>query len=91
MKYMTDAMLSGLAKELRAQGIDCETVHMRMLGNERSQESIGDHKILKFLTERKGDVTLITADTKLANYCQEFGVPCIRVQDLVGRSILSKR
>ena len=83
MHYMTDAHLSGLAKELRAKGIDCETVHKLMLGNERSQESISDPQIVKFLREKQGSITLITLDTELSEYCAISDIPCIRVQDLV--------
>lgn len=82
-KYMTDAHLSGLAKELRAKGVDCDTVHKLMLGNERSQESISDPQIVKFLREKPGSITLITLDTELSEYCAISGIPCIRVQDLV--------
>ena len=82
-KYMTDAHLSGLAKELRARGIDCDTVHKLILGNERSQESISDPQIVKFLKEKRGSITLITLDTELAEYCAIDSIPCIRVQDLV--------
>lgn len=83
MRYVTDAQLSGLAKELRDKGVDCQTVHMALLGNEDSQVSIDDSKILKFLIDSRGAVTLITLDNGLARYCSTFGVPFIRVQDLV--------
>ncbi len=85
---MTDANLSGLAKELRAKGINCETVHRLMLGNERSQERITDPQIVKFLRERRGFITLITLDSELAEYCAINDIPCIRVQDLVSDYIL---
>lgn len=84
---MTDAQLSGLAKELREKGIDCQTVHMTMKGNEDSRVSIDDSEILKFLIEQRGSVTLITLDNGLARYCSTFDVPCIRVQDLVAERI----
>ncbi len=80
---MTDAQLSGLAKELRDKGIDCQTVHMLIKGNEDSRVSIDDSEILKFLMGQKGGLTLITLDKGLARYCATFGVPCVRVQNLV--------
>ena len=70
MKYMTDANISGLAKELRAEGIDCETVHKLMVMNEDSRIPIKDPAILKFLTEQKNQLTLITMDTELSEYCK---------------------
>ncbi len=88
MRYMTDAHLSGLAKELRAKGIDCETVHKLMLGNERSQERITDPQIVKFLREKRPSITLITLDSELVEYCATNDIPCIRVQDLVSDYIL---
>lgn len=88
LRYMTDAQLSGLARELREKGIDCQTVHMLMKGNEDSRVSIDDSEILKFLSEQKGAMTLITLDKGLARYCATFGVPCIRVQDVVADRIL---
>jgi len=42
MKYMPDTMISGLAKELRKKGIDCETAHKLMRGNEDSRVRILD-------------------------------------------------
>jgi hypothetical protein len=87
LRYMTDAQLSGLAKELREKRIDCRTVHMLMRGNEDSRVSIDDSEILKFLMDQKGGLTLITLDKGLARYCATFGVPCIRVQNLVADHI----
>lgn len=87
MRYVTDANVSGLAKELRKLGIDCQTIHMMMLGHERSQEAISDPDIFKFLKEQKTPVTLITMDTELAKYCGVGGIPCIRIQDLVADHI----
>ena len=83
MRYMTDAHLSGLAEELRGQGVECETVHKTMLGHEDSRVKITDPEIVKFLSGKGGGVTLITLDNELAEYCSTFGIPVIRVQDLV--------
>jgi predicted nuclease of predicted toxin-antitoxin system len=80
---MTDAHLSGLAGELRGKGVDCETVHKMMLGHEDSRVKITDPEIVKFLSGKEGLVTLITLDNELAEYCLTFGIPIIRVQDLV--------
>ncbi len=87
MKYMTDAHLSGLAKELREKGIDCETVHKMMLGTEDSSVKITDPEIVKFLSKKRKGVTLITLDSELAGYCSELHIPCIRVQDIVASYI----
>ncbi len=37
MKYVTNANVSGLAKELRSRQIDCETVHKLILNTEDSE------------------------------------------------------
>ena len=87
MKYVTDANISGLAKELRSKGIDCETVHKLMLMNEDSRIPVKDPAIIKFLTDQKNQITLITMDNELSEYCKIFGIPWIRVQDLVADHI----
>jgi uncharacterized protein with PIN domain len=89
MRYMTDAHLSGLAKELRGKGINCETVHKMMLGHEDSRVKISDPEIVKFLTAKS--ITLITLDNELAEYCSTLGISVIRVQDLVSRYIGESR
>ena len=83
MKYMTDANISGLAKELRAKDIECQTVHKMMLNNEDTRIPIKDPQIVKFLSEQNKTITLITMDNLLAEYCKTFEIPCIRIQDLV--------
>ncbi len=87
MSYMADAHLSGLARELREKGVDCETVHKLMLGHEDSRVKISDPDIVKYLASQRGSVALITLDNELAEYCSKFGIPVIRVQDLVARHI----
>jgi len=87
LKYLTDAHLSGLAKELRDKGVDCETVHKMMLGHEDSRVKIRDDEIVKFLLGKRRRVALITLDNQLADYCKTLGIPCVRVQDLVARYI----
>ena len=84
MKYMTDANISGLAKELQANGIDCQTVHELMLKSNDSRVPIKDPEIVKFLQGQDKKIRLITLDTELAEYCKTFDIPCIRLQDLVG-------
>jgi hypothetical protein len=91
MLYMTDAHLSGLAKELREEGIECETVHKLMLGNEDSRVKITDPEIVKFLKGKDKSVALITLDNELAEYCTALDIPVIRVQDLVSEHILASR
>ena len=91
MRYVTDAHLSGLARELRAKGVECETVHKLMLGNEDSRVKISDPEIVKFLSAEGGSLTLITLDNELAEYCSALGIPVIRVQDLVSRHIQSSK
>ena len=88
MLYMTDAHLSGLAKELRAKGVECETVHKLVLGHEDSRVKISDPAIVKFLVAQNKSVTLITLDNELAEYCATLGFHAIRVQDLVLQHIL---
>jgi rRNA-processing protein FCF1 len=85
---MTDAHLSGLAKELRGKGVYCETVHKLMRGHEDSRVKITDPEIVKFLASKAKSVTLITLDNELAEYCATLGIPAIRVQDLVLQHIL---
>ena len=84
---MTDAHLSGLARELREKGVDCQTVHRLMLGHEDSRVKISDPEIVKFLVSQNRSVALITLDTELAEYCSKFEIPVIRVQDLVSEHI----
>jgi hypothetical protein len=84
---MTDAHLSGLAKELRGKGVNCETVHKLMLGNEDSRIKITDPEIVQFLVAKKKSIALITMDNELAEYCSSFEIPVIRVQDVVSRHI----
>jgi uncharacterized protein YacL len=76
-------MFSGLAKELRNNGIDCETAHKLILGTEDTRIKISDAKIFDFLRKANGTITLITADNDLSEYCQTSNIPCIRIQDLV--------
>jgi uncharacterized protein with PIN domain len=91
MRYMTDAHLSGLAKELREKGVDCQTVHRLMLGNEDSRVKISDPEIVKFLSSQGGSLALITLDSELAEYCSKFGIPVVRVQDVVSEHIREQR
>ena len=87
MRYVVDQMMSGLAKELSANGIDCSTIQKALRGNEDSSKSIDDAEIFEYLMKNRGDVTLITVDNDLAKYCKRFSIPCIRVQDAVLRTI----
>ena len=91
LRYMTDAHLSGLAKELREKGIDCQTVHKMILDHEDSRVKITDPEIVKFLTSQRGSVALITLDSELAEYCSKFDIPVIRVQDVVSRQIQASK
>jgi predicted nuclease of predicted toxin-antitoxin system len=87
MRYMTDAHLSGLARELREKGVECETVHKLVLGTEDSRIKITDPEIVKFLAAKNKSVALITLDNELAEYCSTFDIPVIRVQELVSKHI----
>lgn len=87
MKYVVDQMLSGLARELSPNGVDCSTVQNALRGNEDSSKSIGDDEIFDFLMKNKGSVALMTVDNDLARYCRRFGIDCIRVQDAVLHAI----
>jgi rRNA-processing protein FCF1 len=82
-------MLSGLARELSTQGIECVTVNRALRGNEDSSQRIDDDEIFEYLMKNRGEVTLITVDNELARYCKRFALPCIRVQDAVLRVIRS--
>ncbi|MGH9919495.1 MAG: hypothetical protein ACRD6W_11600 [Nitrososphaerales archaeon] len=88
---MTDAHLSGLARELREKGVDCQTVHKLMLDHEDSRVKITDPEIVKFLASKAKSLTLITMDSELAEYCSTFEIPVIRVQDLVSDHIRRSR
>jgi rRNA-processing protein FCF1 len=90
MRYIVDQMLSGLAKELSANGVDCITAQKALRGNEDSSKSIDDDEIFEYLMKNRGEVTLITVDNDLAKYCKRFSIPCIRVQDAVLREIQSR-
>ncbi len=83
MRYMTDAHLSGLARELKNKGMECQTVHKLSLGHEDSRVKISDPDIVKYLSSKHGEVCLITLDSELAEYCTAFGIPVVRVQDIV--------
>jgi hypothetical protein len=48
---------------------------------------ITDPEIMKFLASQSKSITLITIDREIAEYCSAFGIPIIRVQDLVSRHI----
>ena len=80
-----------LARELREKEVDCQTVHMLMLGHEDSRVKISDPEIVKFLASKQGSVALITLDNELAEYCSKFEIPVIRVQDLVFRHIQTSK
>ena len=83
MMYTVDQNLAGLAKELRKQGIPCETITKLVNGNEDSRVSVHDPVIVKYLRESKGQVTLITADAELAEYCRLEGILHIFSWDLI--------
>ena len=92
MKYMTDAQLANVSKIARAKGIDCDTVHKLMLGNEESQVSIADELIREFLLEKRSagiTITLITNDKDLAGHCRIDKLPLIYVPDLIVDHILT--
>ncbi len=89
MRYVVDQMLSGLAKELSASGIDCVTVQKALRGDEDSRVGIDDDEIFEYLMKNKGSMTLITVDKDLARYCKRFALPCISVQDAVLKAIQS--
>ncbi|MDA4125357.1 MAG: hypothetical protein OK438_07945 [Thaumarchaeota archaeon] len=89
MRYIVDQMLSGLAKELTASGVDCATVQKAIRGDEDSSKAIDDDQIFEYLMKNRGTVTLITVDKDLAKYCRRFNLPCISIQDAVLKVIQS--
>lgn len=87
MKYMTDAHIAHVAPKLREKGIDCQIIHMRMRGNEASQEQILDGELFAFLTKAVGTITLITSDIDLSDYCRFNNIPYITIWDAVAEVI----
>ena len=85
---MTDASLADLAPELRRRGIDCETCHKLIRGDEHSQERISDGEIVEFLRRATVPLTLIVVDHDLAEHCKFGKLPHIRVQDTVAEYII---
>ena len=86
MKYMTDAQIANVAPVLRSAGIDCETVHKLMRGNENSQVKIEDPEIVQFLMKQRregNEITLVCNDKDLAGHCKVQGLPVLFVPDLV--------
>ena len=86
MKYMTDAQIANVAPVLRSVGVDCETVHRRMLGNEDSRVKIEDPEIVQFLMKQRqkgNEITLICNDKDLAGHCRVQDLPVLFVADLV--------
>jgi len=90
MKYVVDQMLAGMKKELRAQGIDCETATKLVRGTEDSSLKVKDVEIFQLLKREGGRLTLITLDNDLSEYCRAELLPCIRVQDLVVEHIKTR-
>lgn len=71
---------------LRNARVDCETIHKRMRGDEKSQVKIDDPDIVRYLMDerKKGNViTLICNDTDLAGHCKVQNLPVLFVPDLV--------
>jgi predicted nuclease of predicted toxin-antitoxin system len=86
MRYMTDAQVANVARFLREHGIDCETVHMRMRGNENSQVSISDPEIVQYLMaerSRGSEIVLICNDIDLAGHCKVQGLPVMFVPEMI--------
>ena len=90
MKYMVDAQIAHFARKLKVKGIDCETVHMRMKGNEHSEAEIHDDEIVEFLKKAGGTITLITVDKDFVEDCRIANVPCIPVWDAVAEYIMKR-
>ncbi len=83
LKYVVDQMFAGLAKKLRAEGIDCQTATKLVRGTEDSSQKVKDAEIVQLLKRSGGVLTVITFDGDLADYCRVEDLPCIDVQDLV--------
>ena len=86
MKYMTDAQVANVSRFLKAKGVDCETVHQRMKGNEENQISIKDPEIVEFLMRERSrgtQITLICNDEDLAGHCRVQGIPVAFIPELV--------
>ena len=91
MKYMTDAGLAHVAPKLRSRGIDCETVHMSLRGNEHSEEHIPDGEIMAFLRKVRGTITLIVRDIEFADHLKYDDLPYITIWDAVAEFILRRK
>jgi len=91
MKYMTDASLAHVAPKLRDRGLQCDTVHMLMRNNERSQESIPDGEIVAFLRKAEGTITLIVSDIEFADHLKYGNLPRITIWEAVAEYILKSK
>ena len=91
MKYMTDASHAHLAKKLREKGLDCETVHKILRGNEHSQDSIEDGEIAAFLRKNRGTVTLIVSDKEFSYHLKYDDLPHITLWDAVAEYIFKSK
>lgn len=90
MKYMTDAHIANVSEFLKRKGLDCETVHQRMRGDERSEVSIRDPEIVDFLMRERSrgiEITLICNDEDLAGHCKVQKIPVVFIPELVVDSI----
>lgn len=90
MKYMLDAMLYGMAKDLRDNGIDCDTATKLLRGHDDSSVRIPDPEIFDFLKKANGTIALITGDNELAEYCRRSEIPYVTVSDAVIEYIKSR-
>jgi len=86
MKFITDAQIANVSRYLREHGVDCETVHKKMRGNEDSRVSISDPEIVQFLMAERSrgmETVLICNDADLAGHSKVQNLPVLFVPELV--------
>ncbi len=78
-EYLLDQMFNGLVEELRQDGIECKTATQSILHSSDSRIGIPDDKIIEFLKGDGRELTLITADMRLAKKCEQLGIHCMAI------------
>lgn len=94
MKYVVDEMIEDLAPMLRAEGIDCKTVHECIDGAHEKKRKIHDAEVRRFMIERRAkgeNFTLITSDYDSWMQIKSDGLPVIFVQNVLRDYILNER
>lgn len=83
---MADEMIENLAPLLRAEGLDCRTVHEWIDGKKQKTREIHDAEVRKFLRDRKQQgeaITLITTDRDAWEHADVDNLSVIYVQNAI--------